>query len=102
MKVFTIFGRPMLGGHHSITRGGGGLEFLNWINIYFTSCRQYFIYFTLFLNQNIYFAFLVFILSVYKAGSQSFDVGVQETTEVKHFKLKCHLMMPNEARQQEF
>ena len=105
MFAGTVRPGSTVGGHHSITRGVG--VFLNWCfwtgqNIYFTSCLQYFIYFTFYLKQNISFTLLELNFSVNKVGSQSglsIDVGPKETTEAMLRKLKCHSMMLSEARQ---
>ena len=48
------------------------------------------------------FSSLKIIFLMYKVGSQtrlSIDVEVEKTSEARLYKMKLHLMMPSEARQ---
>ena len=54
-------------------------------------------------SQGAALAFLEFIFSVYKVGSQtrlSIDLGVKEMSEARLHKCESNLVMPSEMRQQ--
>ena len=88
-----------LGGHHLITRGWGGLEFLNWSN-YLYHILSAELFFLLFLKHNIYFTFCLFLnfFSVHKAGYKTrLIINLEAEKLVGTHNCKCHLILKNEA-----